>query len=63
MNWVAVAFSAITTALENMHAVEVEGQVPELSPDEVVPLVARLRTDTRSLARHIAAASVAALNR
>lgn len=60
MNRAAVAFSAITAALEDMHAVAVEGQVPELSPDEVVPLVARLRTDTRSLTRHIAAA---ALNR
>ena len=62
MNRVAVAFSTITAALEDMQAVAAEGQVPELSPDEVVPLVARLRTDTRSLARHIAPA-VAALNR
>lgn len=61
MNRVAVVFSAITAALEDMHAVAVEGQTPELSPDEVRPLVARLRTDTRRLARHIAAAAV--LNR
>lgn len=58
MNRAVVAFSAITAALEDMHAVAVEGQVPELSPDEVVPLVARLRTDTRSLTRHIAAATL-----
>lgn len=62
MNRVAVAFSTITAALEDMHAVATEGQVPELSPDEVVPLIARLRTDTHSLARHIVPA-VAPLNR
>lgn len=60
MNRVAVAFSAITAALEDMYAVAVEGQAPVLSPDEVKPLVTRLLTDTRRLARHIAAA--AALN-
>lgn len=61
MNRVAVAFSAITAALEDRHAVAVNGQAPELSPDGVKPLVARLLTDTRRLGRHIAAA--AALNR
>jgi hypothetical protein len=56
VNRVVVAFSAITAGQEDMHTVAVERQVPELSPDEVVTLVTRLRMDTCSLARHIAAA-------
>ncbi|KQN40422.1 hypothetical protein ASG37_01015 [Sphingomonas sp. Leaf407] len=61
MNRVAIAFSAIAAALGGMYAVAVEGQAPELPLDEVKPLVARMRTNTRLLARQIAAAVV--LNR
>lgn len=58
MSRAAAIFAAITTLLEDMHAVAAEGQAPGLSPDEVLPLIAHLRADARRLEGQIVAAGV-----
>lgn len=58
MNPVAEVFAEMTGALEDMHAIAVEGQKADMTPDEAWALLGLLRNNIRGLSRLLAAAAL-----
>ena len=59
MNAAGAAFAGITAALEDMHAIAVEGQSGGLLPDEGLTLLSMLRVGIDRLERQFADARAA----